>query len=93
MKKLKISQKPKKKKKKCGKFEFLKAMRAGSWDRLFFSLALNEKNQDPTMLFVCFFKWSSKRNSLTIHLGIENWTLDIARVNSKLTQGHFLQTF
>ena len=30
MKKLKISQKPKKKKKKCGKFGFLKAMRAGS---------------------------------------------------------------
>ena len=41
MKKLKISQKPKKKKKKkCGKFGFLKAMRAGSRDRLFFFFGL-----------------------------------------------------
>ena len=39
MKKLKISQKPKKKK-KCGKFGFLKAMRVGSWDRLFFFFGL-----------------------------------------------------
>ena len=30
----------KKKKKKCGKFGFLKAMRAGSWDRLFFFFGL-----------------------------------------------------
>ena len=51
---MKISQKPKKKK-KCGKFRFLKAMRAGSWDRLFFSLALLLRNSNLAIcVFGCF---------------------------------------
>ena len=45
-------------------------------------------------LFVCFKnKWSSKRNSLPIHLGMVICTHYFARVYSKLTQGHFLLTF
>ena len=40
MKKWKSLKNLKKKKKKCGKFGFLKAMRAGSWDRLFFFFGL-----------------------------------------------------
>ena len=43
-------------------------------------------------LFVCF-KWSSKRNSLTTHLGMVICTHYLTRVYSKLTQGHFLKTF
>ena len=43
-------------------------------------------------LFVCF-KWSSKRNSLTTHLGMVICTHYLARVYSNLTQGHFLQLF
>ena len=42
--------------------------------------------------FVCF-KWSSKRNSLTTHFGMVICIHYLARVYSKLTQGHFLQTF
>ena len=43
-------------------------------------------------MFVCF-KWSSKRNSLTTHLGMVICTHYLTRVYSKLAQGHFLQTF
>ena len=45
-----------------------------------------------SVLVVCF-KWLSKRNSLTTHLGMVICTYYLARVYSKLTQGHFLQTF
>ena len=43
-------------------------------------------------LFVCF-KWSSKRNSLTTHLGMVICRHYLARVYRKLAQCHFLQTF
>ena len=42
-------------------------------------------------LYLCF-KWSSKRNSLTTHLGMVICMHYLARVYSKLTQAHFLQT-
>ena len=48
--------------------------------------------------FVCF-KWPYKRNSLTTHFGHDDLHLSqicthyLARVYSKLTLGHFLQTF
>ena len=40
---------------------------------------------------VCF-KRSSKKNSLTTHLGMVICTHHLAQIYSKLTQGHFLQT-
>ena len=43
-------------------------------------------------LFVCY-KWSSRRNLLTAYLGMVICMHYLARVNRKLTQGHFLQTF
>ena len=45
-----------------------------------------------TTLFV-YFKWTSIRNSLTTHLSMVICMHYLAQVYSKLTQGHFLQTF
>ena len=60
--------------------------------------------QDPSKNVLFVFKWPSKRNSLTTYLGMVICTWDeyihlrfaptyLARVYSKLTLGHFLQTF
>ena len=55
MKKLKTSQKSKKKKKKkCSKFGFLKAMRTGSWDRLFFFFGLTAQVKTEGIIQIDF---------------------------------------
>ena len=46
---------------------------------------------DKNLQLFVSFKWSSKRNSLTTHLGMVICTHYLAG-SSKLTQGHFLQT-
>ena len=64
-----------------------------SWIFVYVKRIISEVLRIILFWVVLCFKWSSKRNSLTTHLGMGICTHYLAQVYSKLAQGHFLQTF